>query len=219
MFDLQKAGMWKRISAALFDFILLCILVTGIAFLCSSLTGYDTYNEKLQQAYEQPFFDEDTLYAYHMVINLTLMITTVSILLGYSILEFFIPLYMKDGRTLGKRIFGLALMRTDGVRITAPLLFIRTLLGKFTIETMIPVLILLMILFGGIGIPGTVILGLILLLQIIILFATDTNALIHDLLAKTTVVDDASQMMFDSEEALLEYKKKLHAEQVARQTY
>jgi hypothetical protein len=37
---------------------------------------------------------------------------------------------------------------------------------------------------------------------------------LHDMLAGTVTVDFASQMIFDSPEELLEYKKKLHAESI-----
>jgi uncharacterized RDD family membrane protein YckC len=110
-------------------------------------------------------------------------------------------------------------MRTDGIKVNGPLMFIRTILGKFTIETMIPVLILIMISFNSIGIVGILILGLILLLQVVLLIATHTNSMIHDVLAKTVVVDMASQMIFETEQALIDYKKKVHEEQVSRQTY
>ena len=151
--------------------------------------------------------------------SLTMVIVSMSILFSYLIWEFFIPLRLKNGQTFGKKIFGIGVMREDGIKVTAPLLFIRTILGKFTIETMVPVLIIIMLFFGTIGITGLLTLGLILLLQIILMIATRTNSTIHDVLAKTVVVDLSSQMIFDSEEALVEYKKKVHAEQAARQTY
>ncbi len=86
-------------------------------------------------------------------------------------------------------------------------LFIRAVLGKYTIETMIPVLIIIMIYFGSIGIIGPVVLGLILLLQLILLAATSNNSLIHDLISDTVVIDMASQRIFDSESELIEYEK------------
>lgn len=252
IFDLQKASMWKRISAYLFDIILLVIAVAGVAFLLSTMFGYDKYNAALDEAYaryeaeygvvfdisQEEFMqkseaeqmawneayqalikDQDAMYSYNMVINLTLVISTLAILFAYLILEFFVPIRFGNGQTLGKKIFGVAVMRTDGVRVTAPLLFIRTILGKFTIETMIPVLICVMIFFNTIGIVGMLILGLILLLQIILMIATHTNSCIHDVLAKTVAVDMASQLIFETEEELIAYKNKVHAEKVARQTY
>ena len=165
-------------------------------------------------AYQALVKDEEAMYSYNMVINLTLVISTLAILLGYLVLEFFIPVKLGNGQTLGKKIFGVAVMRTDGVMVTAPLLFIRTILGKFTIETMIPVLICIMIFFNTIGVVGTLILGLILLLQIILMISTHTNSCIHDLLAKTVAVDMHSQLIFETEEELIAYKNKVHAEKV-----
>ena len=52
MYDLQKANMWKRISAAMCDGILLCIVVIGFALLLSSLLGYDAQADRLQAAYD-----------------------------------------------------------------------------------------------------------------------------------------------------------------------
>ena len=252
IFDLQKASMWKRVSAFLFDFILLAIAAAGFAFLLSAVFGYDKHNTVLEdayakyeseygvvfdisqeeymqlssekqaawnEAYQALIKDNEAMYSYNMVINLALAISSLAILFAYLALEFFIPIKFANGQTLGKKIFGVAVMRTDGVRVTAPLLFIRTILGKFTIETMIPVLICIMIFFNTIGIVGMLILGLILLLQIILIISTHTNSCIHDVLAKTVVVDMASQLIFDTEEELIAYKNKVHAEKVARQTY
>lgn len=252
IFDLQKASMFKRISAYLFDFIMLAILAVGLGFIISSLTGYDAYSAALNDAYDKyeaeyaiEFeIDEDTykampdeeraaydaaynalvndadaMHAYNMVLNLTLVIITLAILLAYAVLEFVVPILFGNGQTLGKKIFGIALMRTDGVKISSPLLFIRTILGKFTIETMIPVLILIMIYFNSIGVVGMIVLLLILILEISLMISTKTNSLIHDVLAKTVAVDLASQMIFDTEEDMIAYKNKVQAEKAARETY
>ena len=250
--ELQKAGMWKRISAALFDLILLGIVIVGAAYLLSIVTGYDKYSQtvsdvyahyeqqygvtfeltqeefdalseedrlRYDEAYQALCDDDEAMYAYNMLVNLTLLISSISILIGYLLMEFTVPLLLGSGRTLGKKIFGIALMRTDGIRVTAPLMFIRTILGKYTIETMVPVLIVIMILFNMAGAMAVLSLGAILLLELVVLIATRTNSLIHDLLAKTVAVDYASQRIFDSEEDLLEYKKRIHAERVAREEY
>lgn len=250
--DLQKANMWKRISAFLFDGILLGIVVVGFALAISSAAHFDTYSQKVSDsyakyeaeygivfditleeyesmteaeaanydaAYDALLADGEAMHAYNMVVNLTLLITSVSLLLAYAVMEFFIPLAFGNGQTLGKKIFGIGVMRTDFIRITTMQLFIRTFLGKYTIETMIPVLILLMIFFNTIGLTGTVILGLLLLLQVILIIATKTNSPIHDLLAGTVAVDISSQMIFIDTDALIAYKQKIHAEKAARREY
>ncbi len=115
-------------------------------------------------------------------------------------LEFVVPLFLKNGQTLGKKIFGIAVMRTDGIRISPLILLIRTLLGKYTIETMTPILVVFLTVFAGLGYIGLVALAGLALLQILLMAFTKTNSAIHDVLARTVVVDLASQMIFDDEQ-------------------
>lgn len=250
--DLQKANMWKRISAWLFDTILLGILVVAVGCLLSAALNYDGYHGTLDAAYEKYetqygisfsitqedyaampaegkaqydaaydalIADDEALYAYNMVINLTLLISTFAILLAFIGLEFIVPLLFGNGQTLGKKIFGVGLMRTDGVQINTMMLFLRTVLGKFTIETMVPVLILIMLYFNIVSLTGTLIILALLLIQVFLLIFHRGNAQIHDLLAGTVAVDIASQRIFRSEQELLDYKKRIAAEAAARQVY
>lgn len=250
--DLQKANIWKRISAFLFDSLLLAIAVVGVGFLLSAVLGYDTYNRTLDRAYQKYekeyniqfeitgeeyeamsesekaaysaaydalLADDDAMQAYNMVLNLTMLIITFSVLIAFLILEFALPIWFGNGQTLGKKIFGLGVMRKDAVKLPTMQLFIRTILGKFTIETMIPVYILIMIFFNMIGVQGTLILGVIGVVQFVILFATRTRSVIHDLLAGTVVIDINSQRIFKDTDALIEHKKRLHAEKVAKEQY
>lgn len=170
-------------------------------------------------AFEAMNKDDAVIRDYSLVINLTLTVTSLSILLAMAVLELAVPLWLKNGQTIGKKIFGICLVRPDCVRVTPPLMVIRTFLGKYTLETMVPLLIIMMIAFGSLGLPGTLVLMGIAVVQVVVFFKTRTNSVIHDLLAKTVAVDMASQTIFDSEEELLEYKQKRHAEMVERQTY
>ena len=252
MTDLQKASLWKRISAFLFDFILMAIAAALFALVLSWVTGYDGYNQRFKAAYDrvseayQVSFDlsyaeyeamtesdrarlteaydtlrkdADAMQAYQMIQTLSQLIVSLSILAACLLSEFVVPLWLRDGRTLGKKIFGLAVMRTDGVRVNTVSLLIRALLGKYTIEIMIPVLILLMIFWGTIGVIAPVILFLILIVEIVVMCVTKTNAMIHDLLANTVVVDYLSQMIFDTPEAMIAYKERIAAEQAQREPY
>ena len=171
------------------------------------------------RAYEALTSDKEAMYHYNMVLNLSLVIASLSIFLGYVLLECVVPAIFGNGQTVGKKIFGIGVMRTDGIRVSAPLMFIRTVLGKFTIETMIPVLIIMMIFFYAIGRLGVWILAGILVIQILLLFLSRHHALIHDVLAKTVVIDLASQMIFETEEELIAYKNKVHQEQVSKRIY
>ena len=184
---------------------------------------YLSWSAEKQQAFDTAYqalsTDEDAIHAYNMVVNLTMLIASLSILVSVSALEFVVPLLFKEGRTLGKAIFSLCVVRTDCVRVNTMQLFVRTILGKFTIETMIPVYLLLMLYWGITDLTGTLVLGALLLAQLIILIATKKNSGIHDLLAGTAVADYASQMIFPSEADLIEYQKKAHAERAAKERY
>ena len=252
IYDLQKASLWKRISAWLFDGILVGILAVGLALLLSALLGYDSYDQSVEEAYtryetqygitfdisqetyeamseearmqydlayQALIADEEAMYAYNMMLNLTLVILSVGILAAILIWEFLVPLLLGNGQTLGKKIFSLCIVRNDGVQVNTLQLFTRALLGKFTIDIMIPVYILLMLLWGTMDATGTMILGALLLVQCLVLGFSRTNSAIHDLLAGTVVVDISSQMIFRTTEDLIAYKKKVHAEMVSRQDY
>lgn len=170
-------------------------------------------------AYDALISDQDVMKTYNILLNLTLLITTFGILLAVVAGELIVPLLLKNGQTLGKKIFGIGVVRNDGVQMNNMQLFVRTILGKFTIEIMIPVYIIIMILFNSIGLVGILVLAGILLTQLIMLAATRTNSLIHDALAGTIAVDISSQMIFRTTEDLIAYKKKIHAEQAARSIY
>ena len=173
---------------------------------------YDTaYNALIQ--------DEVAMKAYNMVLNLSLLITTAGLFGACLVMEFVVPLLFGNGQTIGKKVFGLGVIRIDGVRATPVQMFVRTVLGKFTIETMIPVYVVLMIFFNVTGLGGTLLLGGLLVAQILIMALNRNNSLIHDLLAGTVVVDVASQMIFRDTQDLIDYKKRLSREQSDRQAY
>ena len=179
----------------------------------------ETDRARYDEAYRALTKDPDVLYTYNLVIHMTILITTFGILLAVLVLELVIPLILKNGQTIGKKIFGIGLMRTDGVEMNTMQLFVRTVLGKFTLEIMIPVYMIIMIGFNSIGITGALVLALIGLTEIIMLAVTRTNSLIHDMLAGTVAVDLASQTIFRTTEDILAYKKKIQAEQANRADY
>ena len=175
--------------------------------------------KKLTDAYDELAKDPDFIYNYNMVINLSLTIVSTSLLLACLVLEFAVPLLFGNGQTVGKKIFGIAVMKLSGIKVDAVSLFVRTLLGKFTFETMIPLLLLLMMLWGAIGMVGPLVIGAILVTEIVFMITSHTNAMIHDKLAQTVAVDLQSQMIFASEAELLAYKAKAHEEMVKKQSY
>ena len=175
---------------------------------------YENLTEEKREAYDTAYealtTDKDVLYDYNMLINLTLLILTFSVLIGVIAVEFVVPLLFGNGQTIGKKVFGIALMHQEGIKINNIQLFARTVLGKFAIELMIPLYIIMMIFFNSIGIISIILMLVLFIAQIICFFASRTNSPIHDLLAGTVAVDMASQKIFADREALLEYIKAKH---------
>ena len=184
---------------------------------------YEGYTEEQRKnwddAYEALINDDAAMHAYNMMVNLILIITTASLLVSMLLCNFIVPLILKNGQTVGKKAFALGIVRQDGVKMNTMQLFVRTILGQFTLETMIPVYIIIMMLWGTIGMMGPAVLLVLLIAQALCLLITRNNTPMHDLLAGTVVVDLSSQKVFDSKEALIEYTQKLQAERAARQDY
>lgn len=254
-YDVQKAGILRRVAAGLFDIIILIVLATGIGWGISALTGADSYYQAVQDVYtaygqqynvdfsltEEDFAtmppEEQTRYneAYQAATDAmnqdeeavntmmrywsnTLSTISLSVLFAHLILEFAVPLLLKNGQTLGKKAFGLALMRKDGVMVAPFALFVRSILGKATIEIMLPLLIFFMM-FLGIGGIFVYLLPILAIVQIALLIAHPYNAVLHDLMGCTIVVDLSSQLIFRSSDDLIAYQKKRAAEKAERADY
>jgi len=194
----------------------------GVSFELSQ-DEYNTMAEDEREAFDELYREFVTDPAVgrldSLLINFSLIITSIGILASYLVLELLIPLLLKNGQTLGKKIFGIGVMRVDCVRMSTFQLVVRTVLGKYTLETMLPVLMILMFFFGFMPLACAAGILLILIMQIIFLASTRLRTPIHDMIAGTVVVDVASQMIFESVEEMNEYKKRLHEEDVKRAPY
>lgn len=175
--------------------------------------------ENYDNAYKALVEDSEAMKAYSMVTNLMILTVSLGLFIAVLIWEFIVPLFLKDGRTVGSLIFGIAVMRSNGVRISHISLFIRAILGKYAIETMISVYIIMMIFMNTIGIVGPLVICGILLMQLILIISTKNNQLIHCILSDTVVVDYGSQRIFDSQEDLLEHKKREARDRAERNPY
>lgn len=253
--NIQKASLWKRISAWAFDIILTITIALGFAVATSSIVDYDHYNDAFiaKQEYYEKFYEEK----YNIDINpsisdeefenlpedikkiyseadrafsqdpvaqqlqskifyLSLLIISISAFLSIFVWYFVIPLLFRNGQTLGKKCFSIGVMRTNSVKISNPILFVRSMLGLYAIETMVPLLMLLMLIFGALGLIALIVIGLMGLLQVWVMISSKTNSSIHDLLSDTVVIDMSTQTIFENEDALIAYKEstaKIEAEQ------
>ncbi len=142
---------------------------------------------------------------YRQVLLLMLLITSLGIFFAFLLLEFAVPLLLGDGQTVGKKVFGLCLVRPDCVRVSPMQLFTRAILGKYAVETMVPVLLLVLIFFGELGFTGTLVLAALALGQSALVGCSCNNTALHDLLAHTACADRESQLIFAGASALDEY--------------
>jgi uncharacterized RDD family membrane protein YckC len=173
----------------------------------------DKFTEEEKTKYEvaaQAFReDKEIISTLGKILSMTLVMLTFGILLAILIVEFLVPLILKNGQTLGKKMFGICLMMDNGVQIKTLPLFVRTILGKFTIETMIPVYFLVHLYFGNVNLIYIFILAALLIAEMLLIIINHKNALLHDLMSYTVVVDKESQMIFDTEEELIKYKQEV----------
>lgn len=252
IYDIQQAGMLKRISAWLLDAILLLVLATGAMAGMAYMLDLDTHSQEMTAIYDRYEKEYNISYGitqeemdkltdeqleayraadealkkdthaqvvYEQMVNATLLTVTIGFLVAYLILELIVPLVLKNGQTLGKKAFGLALVRKDCVRVTPFMLFARTVLGKYTVETILPLLLFLLMFFGLFGSIGTSILMIFLVVHVVLPMITRNHSAIHDYMACTVVVDFSSQMIFASADELLEYKKKVQADAANQADY
>ena len=171
---------------------------------------YQNLSDEEKEVYEQAMdafsADIEANNVFSLLINHILIMTTIGTLTAFFLLEFIVPLLFGNGQTLGKKVFGVAVMHDNHVKIKPFALFVRTILGKYTIGVLIPIYIIIMVYFGVLGIVGVAVLLGLLILQIASIVISKTNSAVHDLLAHTVCVDYASQMIFENADALVRYK-------------
>lgn len=179
----------------------------------------DALSEEEKAKYEEVnnimLNDKEYINDIHMVYSLVYVIIVFGVLLGVIIPEFIIPLFFKNGQTLGKKAFGLVVIKNNGVKASQIQLLIRSLLGKYTIEIMIPVLSLVtLFLMGRFVILWLLLAVLLIITNICLVIFTRNHTMIHDIFSFTVVCNKETQMIFNSESELLQYKKDKHLDEV-----
>ena len=179
----------------------------------------EAYKAKVAAADEAISTDDEAAQTYTKLVSMSLIVVTGAVLLSVLVLQLAVPLIFGNGQTVGKKVFALCLVRKDSVKLNNLQLFTRAILGKFAIELMIPVYVMLMMFLGLASIIQLGLVVILLLVQLICLGVTQNNTVLHDLMAGTVVVEYTSQRIFQSTEELQEYQKRIAAERAARQTY
>lgn len=134
---------------------------------------------------------------YKYINGLTPLMVSIGVFLSVLIFEFIIPVALKNGQTIGKKVFGLAVMHTNGVRVRPFSMFVRSILGMYVFEMMVPIYLILMAFFYHV-LSGYIAIGVIVaivILQIAVFAYTfkSTASVLHDLIARTVCVDFSSQ--------------------------
>ncbi len=193
--------------------------LTQEEFAAMSEAEQKAYNERLIAADKELQETPAEIKVYMDATVILLVIITVGILVAMLLLEFLVPLLFGNGQTVGKKIFSLAVIRQDSIKITPLQLFVRTVIGKFAVETMIPVCIAIMYIMGFMNLFLLLLIVALVIGELVVLIVTKNNCMLHDLMAGTVVVDYSSQMIFSSTEEMENYQKKLEAERQSRQPY
>ena len=184
---------------------------------------YDALPEEKKAQYEAADAaikqDESAIRAYSLMFNLSILISVLGLLFSFLLLEFMIPMLLGNGQTVGKKMFGIGVMQCNGVKLSGAVLFVRAILVKYTVETMIPVLVLLAVIMGTAGAVAVMIAIAIPVLQVALLATTGSRLVLHDVISSTVAVDLASQMIFPTEADRLEYEKRIAAERAKEQKY
>ena len=164
-------------------------------------------------------FQQKAAKPYGIMISLSIVMVSVGLFVAFLALEFVVPLFLKNGQTVGKKVFKIGVIMNVGVRVTTFALFVRTVFGKYVVETMLPVMGLFLIMFNIAPFLGLVMIAGILVAQVTLLIVNKNHCLLHDLAAGTVAVDLSTQMVFDTMDDLVDYKTKLQAEQAAHSPY
>ncbi len=193
----------------------------GLESLDISEEDYNKLTKEQKEVYDDAFSalakDSEAMGLYSVINTLMVTIPSIGIFIAFAVLEFTVPLILKNGQTIGKKAMALGVIRCDGVKMSTFMLFARTLLGKFTVETMLP--LMLFLLNGVFGSVGLLFGALLLIFELVLVFTTQNRTPIHDAFAQTVVIDMPTQMIFESSEALLEYKTRVAAEAAEKAEY
>lgn len=178
----------------------------------------EQYNKNYQAAMDEMNADPEAISTMMRFWSTALSTISLSVLIAHLLLEFLVPLWLKNGQTFGKKAFGIGLMRKDGVMISPFALFVRSILGKATIEVLLPLLLVFMMFMGIAGVLIYLVLALVIA-QVMLLLMHPNRCVLHDLMGCTIAVDISSQMIFRSPEALIAYQKERAAEKAEKASY
>lgn len=226
----RNASLVKRAASFLLDVILLMIAFVGFLFLFSAVFNYDEINNALDKIYldygvmipnestegykfcnieeesclqamqlldKEPTFQQLFIQRQRILIIMPVL----SILLALLIFSFIIPLILKNGQTIGKKLFQIGYVSKSEVRIRPIQLFIKFLFGEFIINGVMCILGLYYIFWGN-GFVGIFLIFAVLIGNVVCFGLTKNKTFLADGLANMFPIDMQEQMLFDTIEEL-----------------
>lgn len=168
----------------------------GVRF---NLTPQELQNltEEQSRQYEAAFArfagSEEDVKNYNRMVLGSYMTVLGSVLVAVLILELGIPLILKNGQTLGKKLMGLVVIKMEGSPADALGIIARAVLGKYLVEIAVPVFTILAIYNGNAGGRSSLMIMGLFLVQAACMGLTKERRLIHDFLSGTRVVAEDSE--------------------------
>lgn len=189
------------------------------------ITGseYENLSEQQMRRYDEAYdalINETSITEnYQKLIRTIVLSITIALFLAYTVTDVVLPIVFKEGRTLGKKLFGVCLISYNQVRVSNYQVVCRALLGKFAVETMVLAYSAVLLMFNRFGIVQLVLIAALFIAQVVFFFFGGNRKLLHDVLAQTVVADYATQKIFESYDSLLEAKKEQAALEAERAEY
>lgn len=179
------------------------------------------YPEEVQKKYNEALLDlnddKQAMSVYAQKAKINLLAAMVGLFAAYVILEVMIPLIFKNGQTVGKKIMGLCVMHKYHVRVGFMQIIYRSILGKYFIETLIPVEMLILKNYGVLGTTASLIMAIIAMTQGFIVLMSQANCGIHDKLFNTVVADFKKQHIFDNWDERFDFEEAYEKEMAERE--
>jgi uncharacterized RDD family membrane protein YckC len=172
---------------------------------------------KYTKAWEAFNADETAMNAVKSMLGINLLSLAVGFFAAYLILELLLPLIFGNGQTIGKKILGLCVMHKYHVRVGTAQMIFRTILGKYFIETLIPVVMFQLRNYGALGTTASLVLAGIAMTQGFFVLMSQANCGIHDKLFKTVVADFNEQYIFDTLDERIDFEEAYEEELAKRE--
>ena len=150
--------------------------------------------------------DEEAVAQYNRVNEYSIGILSSGLVLSIMSMYFVVPLCLKHGRTIGKKVMGISLISNEEIKVNHRQMFIRALMGNFLVLSMIPVLLFFTAMISGGGFFYSFIALGIEFANIVAVLVSKKKQNFADMIAKTIAVDSASQIIFDTKEELSKFK-------------